>query len=160
MCESEVTKSCLTLSDPMDRSLPGSSLHGIFQARVLEEGGGHCLPGQVEYRQAISPLHVSTCPDHPCQPQHKLLMSQGRGKTLLKGKIWQCVKYTMEVVKQFYLFCPAVKKTNKQKSEWRNLPSSSQLGSPKLTQAICVHGTRRRRKRNLGSITLRISKLP
>ena len=34
--ESEVTQSCLTLSDPMDCSLPGSSILGIFQARVLE----------------------------------------------------------------------------------------------------------------------------
>ena len=34
--ESEVTQSCPTLSDPMDFSLPGSSIHGIFQARVLE----------------------------------------------------------------------------------------------------------------------------
>ena len=36
--ESEVTQSFLTLSDPMDCSLPGSSVHGIFQARVLEWG--------------------------------------------------------------------------------------------------------------------------
>ena len=36
--ESEVTQSCLTPSDPMDCSLPGSSIHGIFQARVLEWG--------------------------------------------------------------------------------------------------------------------------
>ena len=36
--ESEVTQSCLTLSDPMNCSLPGSSVHGIFQARVLEWG--------------------------------------------------------------------------------------------------------------------------
>ena len=34
--ESEVAQSCLTLSDPMDCSLPGSSVHGIFQARVLK----------------------------------------------------------------------------------------------------------------------------
>ena len=34
--ESEVTQSCPTLSDPMDCSLPGSSIHGIFQARVLK----------------------------------------------------------------------------------------------------------------------------
>ena len=33
--ESEVTQSCLTLCDPMDCSLPGSSVHGIFQARIL-----------------------------------------------------------------------------------------------------------------------------
>ena len=36
--ESEVAQSCLTLSDPMDCSPPGSSIHGIFQARVLEWG--------------------------------------------------------------------------------------------------------------------------
>ena len=36
--ESEVAQSCLTLTDPMDCSLPGSSVRGIFQARVLEWG--------------------------------------------------------------------------------------------------------------------------
>ena len=36
--ESEVAQSCPTLHDPMDCSLPGSSFHGIFQARVLEWG--------------------------------------------------------------------------------------------------------------------------
>ena len=34
--ECEVAQSCPTLSDPMDCSLPGSSIHGIFQARVLD----------------------------------------------------------------------------------------------------------------------------
>ena len=36
--ESEVAQSCQTLHDPMDCSPPGSSVHGIFQARVLEWG--------------------------------------------------------------------------------------------------------------------------
>ena len=36
--QSEVAQSCPTPSDPMDCSLPGSSIHGIFQARVLEWG--------------------------------------------------------------------------------------------------------------------------
>ena len=36
--ESEVAQSCPTLHDPMDCGLPGSSIHGIFQARVLEWG--------------------------------------------------------------------------------------------------------------------------
>ena len=36
--ESEVAQSCLTLRNPMDCSLPGSSVHGIFQARVVEWG--------------------------------------------------------------------------------------------------------------------------
>ena len=39
--ESEVTQSCPTLSNPMDCSPPGSSVHGIFQARVLEWGAKH-----------------------------------------------------------------------------------------------------------------------
>ena len=45
--ESEVAQSCLTLSNLMDCSLPGSSVHGIFQARVLEWGvvalSGQCV---------------------------------------------------------------------------------------------------------------------
>ena len=36
--ESEVSQSCSTLCNPMDCSLPGSSIHGIFQARVVEWG--------------------------------------------------------------------------------------------------------------------------
>ena len=34
--ESQVDQSCLTLSNPMDCDLPGPSVHGIFQARILE----------------------------------------------------------------------------------------------------------------------------
>ena len=36
--ESEIAQSCPTLRDPIDCSLPGSSVHGIFQARILEWG--------------------------------------------------------------------------------------------------------------------------
>ena len=42
--ENEVAQSCLTLSDPTDYSPPGSSIHGIFQARVLEWGVKHPSP--------------------------------------------------------------------------------------------------------------------
>ena len=45
--ESEVAQSCPTIRDPMDCSLPGSSFHGIFQARALEWGAiafSVCLP--------------------------------------------------------------------------------------------------------------------
>ena len=38
VCAHSVAQSCPTLSDPMDCSLPGSSVHGILQARVLEWG--------------------------------------------------------------------------------------------------------------------------
>ena len=40
--ESEVAQSRLTLCDPMDRSLPGSSVHGVLQARVLPNGDQIC----------------------------------------------------------------------------------------------------------------------
>ena len=47
--ESEVAQSCPTFSDPMDCSLPGSSAHGIFQARVLEWGAiAFSIPIQIQ----------------------------------------------------------------------------------------------------------------
>ena len=54
--ESEVTQSCLTLSNPMDCSLPGSSIHGIFQARVLEWGA--IAFSKVLFRNMLSYLPV------------------------------------------------------------------------------------------------------
>ena len=47
--ESEVAQSCLTLSDCMDCNLPGCSVHGIFQARVLE-WGAIAFSGQILYQ--------------------------------------------------------------------------------------------------------------
>ena len=47
--ESEVAQSCPTLCDPMDCSLPGSSVHGIWQARVLEWGAIAFSDFQVYY---------------------------------------------------------------------------------------------------------------
>ena len=52
--ESEVAQSCQTLSDPMDCSLPGSSVHGIFQARVLEWGAKHIGNRRLLYRMESS----------------------------------------------------------------------------------------------------------
>ena len=61
--ESEVTQSCTTLRDPLDCSPPGSSVHGILQARVLEWGAiafstreeRHCLFGAtgVRFRELL-----------------------------------------------------------------------------------------------------------
>ena len=58
--EREVAQSCLTLSDPMDCSPPGSSVHGIFQARVLEWGAIAFSAGEEgEYLKDMgSPLGV------------------------------------------------------------------------------------------------------
>ena len=53
--ESEVTQSCLTLSDPMDCSPPGSSIHGIFRAIVLEWGAiAFSLPYIQKCKQNLS----------------------------------------------------------------------------------------------------------
>ena len=65
--ESEVAQSCPTLSDPMDCSLPGSSIHGIFQARVLEWGA-----------IAFSDIHTSKCKAH----SHENLLEGARSSTL------------------------------------------------------------------------------
>ena len=56
--ESEVAQSCLTLSDPMDCSLPGSSTPGIFQARVLE-WGATALSGLVQSNTGHTAWHRS-----------------------------------------------------------------------------------------------------
>ena len=56
--ESEVAQLCPTLSDPMDCSLQGSSVHGIFQARVLEWGA-------TDYTAAAAAKSLQSCPT-PC----------------------------------------------------------------------------------------------
>ena len=64
--ESEVAQLCPTLLDPMDCSLPGSSIHGIFQARVLEWGAiafSDVLPYLVRKRTLGPPLE-----NHPETP--------------------------------------------------------------------------------------------
>ena len=56
--ESEVTQSCPTLRDPMDCSLPGFSVHGIFQARVLEWGAIAFFVDGLPY-SILKVLHLS-----------------------------------------------------------------------------------------------------
>ena len=55
--ESEVAQLCLTLSDPMDCSLPGSSIHGILQARGLEWGA---IASSETYAPDSSKMHLVT----------------------------------------------------------------------------------------------------
>ena len=62
--ESEVAQSCLPLCDPMDRSLPGSSVHGIFQARTREWGAisfsrGDLLRGHVRMKPPCLMYEIS-----------------------------------------------------------------------------------------------------
>ena len=57
--ESEVAQSCPTLYDPMDCSLPGSSVHGIFQARVLEWGAIDFSRGSSQPRDQTQVSHTA-----------------------------------------------------------------------------------------------------
>ena len=68
--ESEVTQSCPTLSDPMDCSPPGSSIHGIFQARVLEWGAiaFSASPGIKPASPALEGSFLTTGPPVKSQP--------------------------------------------------------------------------------------------
>ena len=60
--ESEVSQSCPTLSDPVDCSTPGSSIHWIFQARVLE-GGAIAFSGDFDIENHIKHMlhYIDTC---------------------------------------------------------------------------------------------------
>ena len=78
--ESEVSQSCRTLSDPRDCSLPGSSIHGIFQVRVWEWPGLPVHHQVLEFTQthvhqvgdAIQPSHpLSSPPPAPNPSQHQ-----------------------------------------------------------------------------------------
>ena len=74
---SEVAQLCLTPSDPMDCSPPGSSIHGIFQARVLEWGAiAFAWVGKILWRRAWQPTPVFLPGE-----------SQGRG-SLLGCRLW------------------------------------------------------------------------
>ena len=69
--ESEVAQSCPTLSDPMDCSPPGSSVHGIFQARVLE-WGAILVPSKIQctlshWQKATFPHEVSPLSKQKCE---------------------------------------------------------------------------------------------
>ena len=54
-----VAQSCLTLCDPMDCSLPGSSVHGIFQARVLEWVAISFSKGSSQPRDGTRVSHIA-----------------------------------------------------------------------------------------------------
>ena len=69
--QSEVAQSCPTLSDPMDCSLPGSSVHGIFQARVLEWGAIAFSIVSLKYKKAISKYYLYAKPQKRVQHSTK-----------------------------------------------------------------------------------------
>ena len=90
--ESEVAQSCATLSDPMDCSPPGSSVHGIFQARVLEwvpwPSPQNCT--RFPFYTSLPYVCMLSCFSHVCYPLHcSLLSSSVHG--ILQARILQWV---------------------------------------------------------------------
>ena len=71
MHESEFAQLCLTLRDPMDCSPPGSSIHGIFQARVLEWGAIACCYCPAKW---VSVLHMAS-PRQDTNPELQFLLN-------------------------------------------------------------------------------------
>ena len=85
--ESEVAQSCLTLSDPMDCSPRGSSVHGIFQARVLE-WGAIAFSGDIRDKGSIPGLGRSTGDGHGNPLQYSYLenpMNRGFWRARVHG---------------------------------------------------------------------------
>ena len=86
--ESEVSQSCPTLSDTMDCSPPGSSVHGIFQARVLEWGaiafsrcGAYQLPNiDLKVKVLVAGSCLTLCNPVDCSPPgssvHEILQAR------------------------------------------------------------------------------------
>ena len=97
--DSEVAQSCLTLCDPMDCSLPGSSAHGIFQMRALEWGAiafsKHLIYVSV-YSSWIKypvPSWLSLSLLSICRGRELLFLSRGVGRRdcavdMLSGTCW------------------------------------------------------------------------
>ena len=92
--ESEVSQLCLTLSDPMDCSLPGSSVHGIFQARVLEWGA-----------IAFSRLRDWTMTKCPVTLAHGTHTLESRTSNTHEGRIWYFKIWMYSKSRHYYTRC-------------------------------------------------------
>ena len=82
-------------SDPMDCSLPGSSIHGIFQARVLEWGA-------IAFSGRSSILSAKTRPGADCSSDHELLTAKCRLKSKKVGKITRPFRYDLNQIPYDY----------------------------------------------------------
>ena len=107
--ESEVTQSCPTLRDPMDCSLPGSSIHGIFQARVLEWGAIAFSTSHSYKPSLLSFLHDfhSLCPSFlpQCSLSHSFTNKYTPSSIISARQPYRTTQKRMEFPKHSKLFC-------------------------------------------------------
>ena len=107
--ESEVIQSCPTLCDPMDCSLPGFSVHGIFQARVpkwvaISLSGGSSQPrDQTRVSQMQAAAWPSESPGKPKNEKAGLKLNLQKTKLMSSGPItsWQIDGERLEIVTDF-----------------------------------------------------------
>ena len=93
--ESEVAQSCPTPSDPMDCSPPGSSIHGIFQASVLEWGA-------IAFSRRSSIQSAKTRPGAACGSDYQLLITKFRFKLKKVGKTTRPFRYDLNQIPYDY----------------------------------------------------------
>ena len=92
--KSEVVQSCPTLCDPMDRSLPGSSVHGILHARILEwvsisfSGEAYWPRDRTQVSHTIGRRFPSESPGKPCFLQKHTIIKK---IIITKIKLFSCV---------------------------------------------------------------------
>ena len=106
--ESEIAQSCPTLSDPMNGSLPGSSIHGIFQERVLEWGA-----------IAFSILHTNN-------EKIEREIKETIPFTIATERIKHLGIYLPKETKDLYIenYKTLVKEIKEDTNRWRNIPCS------------------------------------
>ena len=94
--EDKVAQSCPTLSDPMDCSLPGSSIHGIFQAKVLEWGA--IAFSDDKPRQCIKKQRHHFADKGPCSQSYGFSSSHVWMQKLDHKEVWALKNWYRTVV--------------------------------------------------------------
>ena len=152
--ESEVAHSCRTPSDPMDRSLPGSSVHGLFQAKVPESGTialvyvylclyiCTCISIAISVLWSVAQLCPTLC-DHmnsssPVSSVHLMLDRVSQASILVQEKILKCVAMPSSrgsSQPRIDPRCPALR-ADSSPAEPHRKPKNTGVGSLSLLQQI------------------------
>ena len=132
--ESEFAQSCLTLCDPMDCSLPGSSIRGIFQARVLEWG-------------AVSSSRESSWPRNRTRVSHivgrRFTVWAPRGvhpsfRVTQQFQSWANIQTKLECEKLYVPLCSHQPIDNRQDMETTSMSIDGWMDKDMVNVSMCV----------------------